>query len=109
MVALVTKRLLWIWIVLYALALLLLLVGTFGLFGSPRDPLAGVFLVPLGLPWSRLVDAFPEPLWPWLAAAAPTVNLAIILLLCRATSGRRVRPEGEAARSHPPTNGDPTR
>ena len=26
-------------------------IGFFGLFGSPRGPLAGVFLIPLGMPW----------------------------------------------------------
>jgi hypothetical protein len=49
-------------------------IGTFGLLGSERGPLAGVFLVPLGLPWNLLIDAFPEPWWPWLAAAAPLIN-----------------------------------
>ena len=62
---------------LYVVALLLFLVGTFGLFGSDSGPLAGIFLVPLGLPWNRMIDIFPEPLWPWLAAAAPLVNIAI--------------------------------
>jgi hypothetical protein len=67
--------------VIYALALIVLLVGTFGLFGAERDPLSGVFLIPLGLPWNRFVDIFPERLWPWLAAASPLVNLAILWIL----------------------------
>jgi drug/metabolite transporter superfamily protein YnfA len=75
-------------IVLYLLALALFLIGNFGLFGSEQGPLAGVFLVPLGLPWTWLVDAFPEPLWPWLAAAAPLVNIAILFVLSRAVSRR---------------------
>ncbi len=45
---------------LYVLALGLLTVGTSGLFGQPRDPLSGVFLIPLGLLWNRMIDAFPE-------------------------------------------------
>ena len=44
-------------------------MGTFGLFGTERDPLAGVFLLPLGLPWVLAIDLFPEPLWPWLTVA----------------------------------------
>jgi drug/metabolite transporter superfamily protein YnfA len=83
MLATVTKWLLRTWIVLCALALILFLVGTFGLFGQARDPLAGVFLVPLGLPWVTLVDTFPEPLWPWLGAAAPLVNIALLYALAR--------------------------
>ena len=53
----------WLLIVLallYVAALGLWLVGTFGLFGQERDPLAGVFLVPLGWPWNRAVDMAPE-------------------------------------------------
>jgi hypothetical protein len=36
----------------YAVALVALVVGVFGLFGAERDPLAAVFLVPLGMPWT---------------------------------------------------------
>ena len=68
--------------VLYALAVGLFFVGTFGLFGSPSGPLAGVFLIPLGLPWTLMLDVFPEPLWPTLAALAPAVNLTILMLVC---------------------------
>jgi hypothetical protein len=68
--------------VLYALAAGLFIVGTFGLFGSPSGPLAGVFLVPLGLPWNRMLDIFPEKLWPMLAILAPAVNLVILVLIC---------------------------
>jgi hypothetical protein len=69
--------------VLYALAVGLFIVGTFGLFGSPSGPLAGVFLMPLGLPWNQLLDVFPEPLRPTLAILAPAVNLVILVLICR--------------------------
>ena len=68
--------------VLYALAVGLFMIGTFGLFGSPSGPLAGVFLVPLGLPWNLVLDVFPEPLWPTLAALAPALNLIILVLIC---------------------------
>jgi hypothetical protein len=76
--------------VLYALSAGLFIVGTFGLFGSPSGPLAGVFLVPLGLPWNRMFDVFPEPLWPMLAILAPAVNLIILMLVCRLVASRRV-------------------
>jgi len=66
---------------LYVFALAIFLIGTFGLFGQERDPLSGVFLIPLGLPWNRFIDVFPEALWPWLAAGAPAVNLLILLVL----------------------------
>lgn len=68
---------------LYAAALALLLIGTFGLFGNERDPLSGLFLLPLGMPWTFLVDLAPEPAWPWLTALTPAVNLVVIWSLCR--------------------------
>ena len=43
-------------VVLYIAALLLFLIGTFGWFGQETDPLSGVFLIPLGLPWNLLAD-----------------------------------------------------
>ncbi len=80
--------------VLYALAFGLFIVGTFGLFGSPSGPLAGVFLVPLGLPWNQLLNVFPEPLWPTLAVLAPAVNLVILMLTCRWGTSKRSAERG---------------
>ncbi|MBL8660920.1 MAG: hypothetical protein JNM75_14330 [Rhodospirillales bacterium] len=76
-------------VMLYLLALIIALLGTFGPFGIETDPLAGVFLVPLGFPWNLLVDAFPDPLWPWLAAAAPLLNLLGLWLVCRVVRARK--------------------
>ena len=73
----------------YAFALAVYLIGEFGLFGQIRTPLAGVFLVPLGLPWNRAIDSLPEATWPWLAAAAPLINLGILATLCRLLDSRR--------------------
>lgn len=67
----------------YGAALLLLLVGTFGWFGQPRDPLSGVFLIPLGMPWVLLTGGLPDAVRPWAAAASPLLNLALLGLLAR--------------------------
>lgn len=75
--------LLWGLILAYLAALGIFLLGQLGLFGTPKDPLAGVFLVPLGLPWNRMIDAFPEAAWPWLAALAPLLNVLLVALLRR--------------------------
>ena len=72
-----------VFVALYAFALLVFLAGTFGLFGAEQDPLSGVLLIPLGWPWNQFVDVAPEATWPWLAALAPLVNLAILRALCR--------------------------
>ncbi len=73
----------------YLAALGLLLVGTLGLFGNERDPLAGLFLLPLGIPWIWLTGSLPDTVRPWAAMAAPAINLLILYLLCtRFGSGR---------------------
>jgi hypothetical protein len=69
--------------VLYAVAFTLFLIGTYGLFGSPQGPLAGVFLVPLGLPWNLWLDGLPESLRPGAAVATPALNLLLLWGLCR--------------------------
>ena len=66
-----------IFTLLYALALLLLAIGTFGWFGQERDPLSGVFLLPLGLPWNWLGDKAGLT-GPMLAFLAPAINAAIL-------------------------------
>ena len=68
---------------LYAVAFLLFLISTYGWFGSPRGPLAGVFLMPLGLPWNRWLDNLPPAIRPLAAAAAPGLNLLLLWGLCR--------------------------
>ena len=71
---------------IYGVALAALAIGT---FGQDADPLAGVPVVLLGLPWNRLVDLAPERSWPWLAAVAPLANLLLLALLCRVLAGRQ--------------------
>lgn len=76
----------WLFALLYLAALAIYLIGTFGLFGAERDPLSGVFLVPLGWPWNWLIDLLPASFaraYPALAALSPLVNLAIIGFICR--------------------------
>jgi hypothetical protein len=75
-------------LVLYLASLALLAAGTFGLFGIERDPLSGVYLLPLGLPWVMLLDNLPASVAPWVAIAAPAVNLALIAAVCRVLSRR---------------------
>ena len=69
-----------IFVALYIAALFLFLVGTFGWFGSEPGPLAGIFLLPLGLPWNLLADALgfegPVPV-----VAAPLLNVAFFYRL----------------------------
>ena len=67
----------------YLVALALLLTGTFGLFGQEQDPLSGIFLLPLGLPWLLWSDGVPDVLLPSLAAFVPLLNILILTLLCR--------------------------
>ena len=73
---------------LYAAAFALYLIGTYGWFGSPQGPLAGVFLVPLGLPWNLWLDGLPETSWPVAAICTPALNLLLLWGLCRWRSRR---------------------
>lgn len=68
---------------LYATAFALFLIGTYGWFGSPRGPLAGVSFIPLGLPWNLWLDGLPPDARPFAAAAAPALNLLLLWGLCR--------------------------
>ncbi len=74
---------------LYLSALALVAIGTFGLFGQPRDPLAGAYLMPLGLPWVLRLDGLPDGLAPWAAVLAPLVNIGLLLGPCLALSRGR--------------------
>ena len=76
------KWILIIFVVLYVVALSLLAIGTFGWFGQEQDPLAGVFLMPLGLPWNLIADRLGA-VGIWTALLAPLVNIAILYLLYR--------------------------
>ena len=73
----------WALIALYAAALFIWAVGTFGWFGQERDPLSALFLVPLGLPWTILVIGAPDATLPWIGALAPLVNVAILRWLAQ--------------------------
>lgn len=68
----------WVFALAYAVALGLFLIGTFGIFGAERDPLAGIFLVPLGLPWIFFADYLPSGMQPLVAIFAPLLNLGIL-------------------------------
>jgi hypothetical protein len=69
----------------YLMALVLLVIGTFGLFGNERDPLSGVFLLPLGLPWNLAAGRLPDGLLRVAGAVvAPLINLTLLFAVCRA-------------------------
>jgi hypothetical protein len=71
-----------IFFALYAVAFVLFLIGTFGWFGQQRDPLAGVFLIPLGWPWNLLGDRLGLASVA-LGLLAPALNLALLFWFSR--------------------------
>lgn len=85
----ICKWIVMIYQALWGLAVILLIVGTFGLFGQEEDPLSGVFLVPLGLPWVLWTDGLSESLRPFAAILAPLINIIILTALCRMMARRR--------------------
>jgi len=76
-------------LLLYIAALAILVVGTYGLFGAERDPLSGIFLMPLGLPWNHFLSDLPTALLRWVVVTSPLVNVFLLWLLCRAVARRR--------------------
>jgi hypothetical protein len=68
----------WGLVACYAAALFLFAIGTFGWFGQDRDPLSGVFLIPLGLPWNQLLDGASDAILPWVGILSPLLNIAIL-------------------------------
>ena len=74
------KWVFWTFAALYALALLLFLIGTFGWFGQEADPLSGVFLIPLGLPWNLLADRLGVP-GTLAGVLGPAVNAGLLFWL----------------------------
>lgn len=64
-------------VVLYVAAVLLFLIGTFGWFGQETDPLSGVFLIPLGLPWNLIADKIGLS-GVLVGVLSPLINLAIV-------------------------------
>lgn len=73
---------------LYLISAVLFLIGTFGLFGSETGPLAGIFLIPLGIPWIFLSDFVPTGFALWLGLCAPLINLALIRIVCLKRRGK---------------------
>lgn len=67
-------------VVLYVAAVLLFLIGTFGWFGQETDPLSGVFLMPLGLPWNLIADRIGLP-GLLVGVLSPLFNVAILYWL----------------------------
>lgn len=80
------KIVFWLFAVLYVAALFLFAVGTFGWFGQERDPLSGIFLLPLGVPWNLMLDDVSSGGRGILAALVPAFNLAILGCLIRFTN-----------------------
>ena len=76
-------------LIAWLIALALFLLSIFGLFGQEMGPLAAVFLIPLGLPWTLFIDWAPEPAWPWHTALAPLLNIVLLALSCRALPARQ--------------------
>ena len=68
---------------LYALALFSLFLGITGWLGQERDPLAAVFLVPLGFPWNVALDKIGLG-GPVTLALSPAITAAILVVLWRA-------------------------
>lgn len=64
-------------------------VAALGWFDFAPTPLAGVFLVVIGLPWTLAAAWFPDPLQPLVAAIAPLATLTLLWTWCHWPRRRR--------------------
>ena len=71
------KWIFWLFLALYIFALFILFTGILGWFNQPQDPLSGIFLLPLGLPWVLIGDKIGLTSTA-LAIVSPAINLAIL-------------------------------
>lgn len=76
------KWLFWIFAALYTAAIFYFLTGTFGWFGQELDPMAGAFLIPLGMPWNLLAGKLGLA-GVTAGLLSPAINLGILYLLWR--------------------------
>ncbi|ODT13819.1 MAG: hypothetical protein ABS35_36760 [Kaistia sp. SCN 65-12] len=67
---------------LYLATLAYAAVSATGWFDFAPAPLAGVFLVVIGLPWTLAAAWFPDQWQPFVAAAAPLVTLVLLWAYC---------------------------
>ena len=72
----------WIFALAYLAVLGLFVISLWGLFGQSQDPLGGVFLLPLGLPWNLMLDRLTGMSTTALLVA-PALTLAILIFLAR--------------------------
>ena len=79
----------------YLSALALVGISMIDPFGLLPRPLAGVFLLVLGLPWTLAAALWPDDLQPIIAAVAPAINWFILGLLCAWFKLRRKLRSGE--------------
>ncbi len=73
----------WLFAIAYMAALAALAISYWGLFGAEKDPLGGVFLIPLGLPWNLALAGAPSRFQLAIGLFAPLVNCLILLSGCR--------------------------
>ncbi len=74
----------------YVCAAAIFVTGTLGLFGQSKDPISGIFLLPLGLPWNLTSQFFAESLDQWIVIFAPLINLLILWQSVKLTKKKTV-------------------
>ncbi len=85
------KWIFWGFLLAFLVALGIFASNMLGLFGQSPDPLAGIYLLPFGLPWNLLGIESPDPFPLIIGLGAPLLNLAILWGLWRWTAKRKRR------------------
>lgn len=83
------KWLFWGFLALFLIALGIFFSNMMGWFGQTPDALAGIYLLPFGLPWNLIGINLPDPFPLIVGLGAPLINLAILRWLWRASDRYR--------------------
>jgi hypothetical protein len=83
------KWLFWGFTLLFILALAVFASNMLDLFGQTPSALAGVYLLPFGLPWNLLGTELDDPFPLMFGLGGPLLNMAILWSLWRWSEKRK--------------------
>ncbi len=83
------KWIFWAFLIAFAAALGFFASNMLGMFGQTPDALAGLYLLPFGLPWNMIGMELPDPYPLFIGLGGPIINLAILWLLWRWSEKRK--------------------
>ena len=75
-------------LIAFLAALAVFVSNMMGWFGQSPDALAGIYLLPFGLPWNLIGIALDDPFPIMFGLGSPLINLAILWWLWRRSASK---------------------